>query len=56
MKESFLRIKNTFMSNLILANDGIDAAGKFLLEKAGFEILTEKFHRIIWQNSSIRKM
>ena len=30
------------MSNLILANDGIDAAGKSLLEKAGFEILTEK--------------
>lgn len=26
----------------ILANDGIDAAGKALLEKAGFEVLTEK--------------
>jgi D-3-phosphoglycerate dehydrogenase / 2-oxoglutarate reductase len=26
----------------ILANDGIDAAGKALLEKAGFEVVTEK--------------
>ena len=26
----------------ILANDGIDAAGKSLLENAGFEIITDK--------------
>src|SRR4051812_47517277 len=26
----------------ILANDGIDAAGKALLEKAGFTVITEK--------------
>jgi D-3-phosphoglycerate dehydrogenase len=26
----------------ILANDGIDATGKALLEKAGFEVITEK--------------
>lgn len=31
-----------FMSKLILANDGIDAAGKALLEKAGFTVITEK--------------
>lgn len=30
------------MSKLILANDGIDAAGKALLEKAGFTVITEK--------------
>ncbi|MGL4596616.1 MAG: D-2-hydroxyacid dehydrogenase [Bacteroidia bacterium] len=30
------------MSKKILANDGIDAAGKALLEKAGFIIVTEK--------------
>lgn len=30
------------MSKRILANDGIDAKGKELLEKAGFEVLTEK--------------
>lgn len=30
------------MSKLILANDGIDATGKQLLEKAGFTVLTEK--------------
>jgi len=30
------------MSKLILANDGIDAAGKALLEKAGFTVVTEK--------------
>ncbi|TND04826.1 MAG: D-3-phosphoglycerate dehydrogenase [Bacteroidetes bacterium] len=30
------------MSNTILANDGIDAAGKALLEKAGFTVITEK--------------
>lgn len=30
------------MSKLILANDGIDAQGKSLLEKAGFTVLTEK--------------
>jgi len=30
------------MSKLILANDGIDATGKSLLEKAGFTVITEK--------------
>ena len=30
------------MSTTILANDGIDEAGKKLLEKAGFKIITEK--------------
>jgi D-3-phosphoglycerate dehydrogenase len=30
------------MSKLILANDGIDAIGKSLLEKAGFTVITEK--------------
>ena len=30
------------MSKLILANDGIDATGKQLLEKAGFTVITEK--------------
>lgn len=30
------------MSKKILANDGIDAAGKALLEKAGFTVVTEK--------------
>lgn len=30
------------MSNKILANDGIDSAGKAMLEKAGFEVLTDK--------------
>ena len=30
------------MSKRILANDGIDAAGKSLLEEAGFEVLTNK--------------
>jgi D-3-phosphoglycerate dehydrogenase len=30
------------MSKLILANDGIDAVGKNLLEKAGFTVVTEK--------------
>lgn len=30
------------MSKKILANDGIDAVGKALLEKAGFEVITEK--------------
>lgn len=30
------------MSKTILANDGIDAAGKALLEKAGFTVITEK--------------
>lgn len=30
------------MSKKILANDGIDAAGKELLEKAGFTVVTEK--------------
>lgn len=30
------------MSKLILANDGIDAIGKSLLEKAGFTVVTEK--------------
>jgi len=30
------------MSKKILANDGIDAQGKLLLEKAGFTIITEK--------------
>ncbi|MBC7864536.1 MAG: 3-phosphoglycerate dehydrogenase [Bacteroidia bacterium] len=30
------------MSKLILANDGIDASGKALLEKAGFTVVTEK--------------
>jgi D-3-phosphoglycerate dehydrogenase / 2-oxoglutarate reductase len=30
------------MSNKILANDGIDAVGKSLLEKAGFTVVTEK--------------
>jgi D-3-phosphoglycerate dehydrogenase / 2-oxoglutarate reductase len=30
------------MSKLILANDGIDAVGKSLLEKAGFTVITDK--------------
>ncbi|HEU4718213.1 MAG TPA: NAD(P)-dependent oxidoreductase, partial [Bacteroidia bacterium] len=30
------------MSKKILANDGIDTAGKALLEKAGYEVITEK--------------
>ena len=30
------------MSKKILANDGMDAAGKELLEKAGFTVITEK--------------
>ena len=30
------------MSKKILANDGIDAIGKELLEKAGFTVVTEK--------------
>jgi len=30
------------MSKMILANDGIDAVGKELLEKAGFTVVTEK--------------
>lgn len=30
------------MNKLILANDGIDAVGKSLLEKAGFTVVTEK--------------
>ncbi|MCD6069234.1 MAG: 3-phosphoglycerate dehydrogenase [Bacteroidetes bacterium] len=30
------------MSKLILANDGIDAAGKAILEKAGYKVITEK--------------
>ncbi|HWY38317.1 MAG TPA: D-2-hydroxyacid dehydrogenase [Bacteroidia bacterium] len=30
------------MSKMILANDGIDAAGKQLLEKAGFTVVTDK--------------
>jgi D-3-phosphoglycerate dehydrogenase len=30
------------MSKLILANDGIDATGKALLEKGGFTVITEK--------------
>lgn len=30
------------MSKTILANDGIDAAGKALLEKAGYTVITEK--------------
>ncbi len=30
------------MNKLILANDGIDASGKTLLEKAGFTVVTEK--------------
>ncbi len=30
------------MSKLILANDGIDAVGKSLLEKAGYTVITEK--------------
>jgi D-3-phosphoglycerate dehydrogenase len=30
------------MSKLILANDGIDAAGKSMLEKAGYTVITEK--------------
>ncbi len=30
------------MSKLILANDGIDAVGKSLLEKAGYTVVTEK--------------
>lgn len=30
------------MSKLILANDGIDAQGKSILEKAGFTVITEK--------------
>lgn len=30
------------MSRLILANDGIDAVGKSLLERAGFTVITEK--------------
>jgi D-3-phosphoglycerate dehydrogenase len=30
------------MSKLILANDGIDAVGKEMLEKAGFKVVTEK--------------
>src|SRR6266568_3218434 len=30
------------MSKKILANDGIDAKGKELLEKAGFEVVTDK--------------
>lgn len=30
------------MSKLILANDGIDAVGKTLLEKAGYTVITEK--------------
>jgi D-3-phosphoglycerate dehydrogenase len=30
------------MSKLILANDGIDAVGKSILEKAGFTVVTEK--------------
>lgn len=30
------------MSKIILANDGIDAQGKALLEKAGFTVITEK--------------
>jgi D-3-phosphoglycerate dehydrogenase / 2-oxoglutarate reductase len=30
------------MSRLILANDGIDASGKVLLEKAGFTVVTDK--------------
>ncbi len=30
------------MSKLILANDGIDAVGKSLLEQAGFTVITEK--------------
>jgi D-3-phosphoglycerate dehydrogenase len=31
-----------FMSKKILANDGIDATGKQLLEKAGFTVITDK--------------
>lgn len=34
--------KNYTMSRKILANDGIDAEGKALLEKAGFTVITEK--------------
>jgi D-3-phosphoglycerate dehydrogenase len=30
------------MSKKILANDGIDAVGKGLLEKAGFTVVTDK--------------
>ena len=30
------------MSKKILANDGIDAVGKELLEKAGFNVVTDK--------------
>jgi len=30
------------MSKMILANDGIDAVGKEILEKAGFKVITEK--------------
>ena len=30
------------MSKKILANDGIDAAGKALLEKAGYTVITDK--------------
>jgi D-3-phosphoglycerate dehydrogenase / 2-oxoglutarate reductase len=34
--------QNNSMSKKILANDGIDAAGKALLEKAGYTVITEK--------------
>jgi len=36
------KIKTRKLSMKILANDGIDLAGKALLEKAGYEVVTEK--------------
>lgn len=33
------------MGKVILANDGIDAAGKAILEKKGFQVLTEKVNQ-----------
>src|SRR5690606_34336665 len=35
------------MSMKILANDGIDAVGKELLEKAGFTVVTEKVDQLL---------
>jgi len=40
----------------ILANDGIDAAGKSILEAAGFEVITNKSLRRIWPIKSMNMM
>lgn len=40
------------MNKRVLANDGIDAAGKSILESAGFEVITEK----IAQNELVSKI